>query len=211
MGEVSIKRMVFGIDPGRTGAIVSICASAPTPSDTLQIFPFSSERVSVVSAIRQCVGGSRPFASVSILLERAFVKPGSGIQQAMTYMEHYGVIIGCLLSSGIPLDSIHELTPQQWQRYVKDLAPKRAKKGERAEKAAAMSCSIEDALRIMSTERRQTIKENSRFTASRLFPKFAKSFSKAKDDGKADAALMAYVCLHVIAGTKDAPNPVLVI
>lgn len=185
------RHLVVGIDPGHSGAIV---AGYLGVLESVTITDMGSNRVAVVHNIMSVIGKYRPFAKVSVFLERSASQPGTSLQGNDTYMKHYGNIEAALLAARVPDCDIYEMRPQDWQRLYSGLVPATKRQGGAALKRAV---------------RREIIKTNSRFIATKLYPKFAYLFagSGAQCDGRSDAMLIFTYGLRRLSGDVSAPPP----
>ena len=185
------RHLVVGIDPGHSGAIVAGYLGVP---ESVTVTDMGHNRVAVVHNIMSVIGKYRPFAKVSVFLERSSSQPGSALQAVDTYMKHYGNIEASLLAARIPECDICEVRPQEWQRIYAGLVPLTKKQGGAA---------------LARDARRDIIKTNSRFIATKLYPKFAYLFasSSAQCDGRSDAMLIFTYGLKRLSGETPAPPP----
>ena len=185
------RHLVVGIDPGHSGAIVAGYLGVP---ESVTITDMGSNRVVVVHNVMSVIGKYRPCAKISVFLERSASQPGAALQAVDTYMKHYGNIEASLLAARVPECDIHEIRPQEWQRLYAGLVPATKRQG-----GAALERAV----------RRDIIKTNSRFIATKLYPKFAYLFagSGAQYDGRSDATLIFTYGLRRLSGEISAPPP----
>lgn len=199
------RHLIIAIDPGATGAIAFCVMQKSCREKTLDVIldkfgehdvkadsrvrikDLGNNRVQVIESIKDVLDLCAPFASCSVYIEKSFVMPGTAVDAAETYMRHYGNIEAALLCFGVPEQSLHEIDPHDWQKHYPMLVPERARKGEAQSRAS----------------RRKIIKEHSRKIAIQLFPYLSSAFSRVRDDGRADAALiLRYACMRE-SGTLD--------
>ena len=96
--------IVIGIDPGKSGGIVSrnrqfVCSADKMPA---------TER-DVVNILRPLSATKE----VHCFLERVGAMPGQGVTSMFSFGQGYGFLRGCLYCLKIPFE---EVTPQKWQR-----------------------------------------------------------------------------------------------
>jgi hypothetical protein len=105
---VKVKtRVVLGIDPGATGALVLCDKNRRTLAS---IMPRSEE--GVAELLRRW---NNEFLIESCVLEKVWVMPDQGITSAATFMRGVGVLVGVLLSERIPFE---EIRPQEWHKAI---------------------------------------------------------------------------------------------
>lgn len=160
--------LTVGIDPGLSGAIAVI---GPEPGqlrveDLPTLVSGSRSRLNVARFLATLDRLSRlqPAAiRVPAYLEQVTAMPRQGVGSAFNFGRTYGEIRGALIAMRFEL---HDVTPQTWKFAL----------GLRAEPGA-------------DTKAR---KAASRARAIELFPEAAHLFARAKDDGRAEAALIAF-------------------
>ncbi|MFN7883259.1 MAG: hypothetical protein ACK5PF_09635 [bacterium] len=175
-GASPTYRKICGVDPGASGAL----AFYDLDSERLSIhdMPHVSNAVSG-SAIKKGAKKAGPSRVTSasrvgaiLLLERPDVlwiedvgsRPGQGVRSMFTFGRAVGVIEGAAGALGIP--TLH-VRPQAWMK----------------EFGVVGKSMLHDA----SPGKIRT----SRYMAAAAFPEHAKLFQRVKDDGRADAALIA--------------------
>lgn len=151
----------FGVDPGEQGALAIL-----RPDRTLDIFDLSASLGDVANTICAVFDAlaEQGVRRRQIIGQLEFVgsMPKQGLQSTFNFGKSVGVVMGALYACRIGFDVA---TPQTWKAAVYDAEAKRLAKKD--QKAA------------------------SRDRARRLFPDEARLFARVKDDGRAEAALIA--------------------
>lgn len=154
---------VIAIDPGLTGAIAYYDGRALEMAD----MPTYTVRKATRVNLHTLAGIVRAFyynqAMVDSLVEHVGSMPKQGVASAFNFGFTTGAIHGTLAALGM---QAHTVTPAQWKFGV----------GLKADPNA-------------DTRARKT---SSRVRAAELFPDYAHLFARVKDDGRAEAALMAW-------------------
>lgn len=161
---MSALRLTFGIDPGLSGAIVTLLDGAPGPfidMPTRTIRDWNE-----VDGLRLCEfireqRRQNPGAYVSACIEKVSARPGDGGTSAFRFGESSGKVKGILEALGIPYC---RAIPAVWKRYYGLL------------KKAGEEKNDKDAARQLALVR---------------FPSAAPWLTRKKDDGRADALLLA--------------------
>jgi hypothetical protein len=107
--------------------------------------------------------------SVCAMLERVHAFPKQGVSSVFKFGTNFGVWIGRLEALDIPY---HFVAPAKWQKALFSTEPKVYKK--------------------VKGEKKIDTKKMSLNVARRLFPNFSDKLTRVKDNGRADALLIAY-------------------
>lgn len=178
-------RVIYGVDPGVTGAMAVLVdgrlevlvdmPSAPNPSG-------KGNRL-VAAALAEIVRDVQlrwPMSSAEhvAVIERVGAMPTDGGPQAFGLGHAAGVIEGVLAAMGVAVELV---PPAKWKADL-GLTVKREKppEGETPQQARARRTAATAAL-----------KDASRGMAARFYPAMAGEFARKKDDGRAEAVLVA--------------------
>lgn len=161
---------VIGIDPGVTGAIAVLSAEGLLIEDTPYCKPSKGKGEYDLQAMAHLLAPYRGFGDVHVVIEKVHAMPGGG-QRTMGATSAFNFGMGW----GVWLGLIAGIGCPHTL-----VAPQRWKKAMLAD---------------MGSE-----KDHSRMRAMQLFPAVAKMFSRKKDDGRAEAALMAEYGRRLLAG-----------
>lgn len=178
-------RVIYGVDPGVTGAMAVLVddrlevlvdmPSAPNPSGKGNRL-VAAELAGIVRDVqlRWPMSSAEHVAAV----ERVGAMPTDSGPSAFAFGYAAGVIEGVLAASGVAVEFV---APQKWKADV-GLAMKREKppEGETTQQARARRGATQSAA-----------KDASRGMAARFYPAMAGEFARKKDDGRAEAALVA--------------------
>lgn len=173
---------IIGIDPGLNGAIALIDADTgelfditdmPTTTTTgkgKKVRAIDADQI--VAALDDYLGHADRASDVVIVVEQQSTRPGLAAGAVFKTGYGYGVIIGAAASTGAPTVTVR---PQDWK---------------------ATHGLIGAGGDLKSAARTRAIKTASREAAMGRFPYHADLFKRAKDDGRAEAALIAgaYLC-----------------
>lgn len=167
MSRRNSQPYIVGIDPGKTGGVSCLRMNQGNPPTLLftEDLPYLDARVDGLALSAMLTN----WGDIALaIVEKASPMPstdgrkaGMGVTGAFTYGLNYGIILGTLQGLVIP---VQEVRPADWKK--------------------AMSL----------TGRGLTpreIKEASRAKARTIFPVLAERFARAKDDGRAESALIA--------------------
>lgn len=167
MGTKRSPKVYIAIDPGINGAIAAIyedgrCEVHSVPSSSVDgKRQFDAE--GMASLIRGYGGGAK------ICLEAVHAMPGNGAVSMFFFGRGFGIWEGVL---GALKRKYELIPPQTWKKGYPELAPVKGDKRPRSQiKAQA--------------------KKNALALARSLFPSVADSLRREKDDGRAEALLMA--------------------
>lgn len=161
----NVKPYIIGIDPGAKGGVACL-RMEPGTSPTLLFcddLPYLDGRLDAF-ALNETLNG---WGNVSLaVVEKPVAMPSTdgkrtmGAQSMLNYGMSYGMILGVLISRGIPVEEVH---PSTWKKPVGLVT------------------------RGMAT---REAKEAARALAKSSFPLLADRFKRVKDDGRAEAALI---------------------
>jgi len=165
-------RVVGGVDPGAKGAICTFDLETgrlrmyDMPNAHIDVGRGRNARArNVTSAVKlgAMVAGFDPQPDV-MWLEDVAARPGQGVSSMFTFGRAVGVVEGVMGALAIP---VFHVQPRVWMKEFGVIG--------------------KSALHDGSAGRRP----NSRYVASAAFPEYADLFQRVKDDGRADAALIA--------------------
>lgn len=151
-------RVIFGIDPGLSGAVWALIDGVPGPyldMPTRKVGDWGEVDAAALAVWIQRVRAAHPGADFSACLEKVGARPTDGATSAFRFGEGAGRVAGVLESLGIRYS---RAIPAVWKRHF-DLLKKD--------------------------------KDESRLLAIRLFPRAASDLKRKKDNGRADALLLA--------------------
>lgn len=176
--------LVIGIDPGLSGGIAALagenawcwpmpCVERPTGRKTKKGNPKIAraiDREKLVSVIETATG-NHPFGRTSVAwVERAQSAPGMSAPSVFNYGLGYGAVLGVLASFGL---DVREVRPAIWMRDLGLVT-----KGNRK-------------LGAKDARRKSGGKKKSLELARQLFPQLAEQLKRQKDEGLAEALLIA--------------------
>lgn len=168
---------IIGIDPGLNGAIALIdtdtgelfdITDMPTTTTTKKgkkVRAINADQI--VAALDDYLGHADRDADVLIVIEQQSTRPGLAAGAIFKTGYGYGVIIGAAAANGATTITVR---PQAWK---------------------AAHGLIGAGGDLKGAARTRAIKTASRQTATLCFPYHADMFKRAKDDGRAEAALIA--------------------
>lgn len=154
---------VIAIDPGLTGAIAYYDGRVLDMFDMPTYTVRKSTRVNLHELSGAIFRSYMANGADAALVEHVGSMPKQGVASAFNFGFTTGAIHGILAALGV---QSHTVTPAQWRFGVGLMRTEGADKRDR--------------------------KASSRARAIELFPNYAHLFARAKDDGRADAALMAW-------------------
>lgn len=160
----------LGIDPGISGAIAFL--NGKTHELVIHDIPvFANQKGrTVVNMPELCNLLTPPEDGVTkAALEHVHAFQGQGIASAFNFGTGYGAILMALAGHAIPT---RDATPSQWKKHFK-LAKK-------------------------TGDTKAQFKKQSLSAATRLFPAYSSLFARQKDDGRAEAALIALYAKEVL-------------
>lgn len=167
MGKVRSTTVYIGIDPGINGAVAALyedgrCEVCSVPSSFID-GKRQFDAAGMAKIIRGYGAGAR------ICLESVHAMPGNGAVSMFFFGRGFGIWEGVLGALGRKYVLI---PPQTWKKSYVELAPVKGDKRPRAQVKAAA-------------------KKNALILARNLFPSLEESLKREKDDGRAEALLMA--------------------
>jgi hypothetical protein len=167
MGKSRIIKTFVAIDPGITGGIARISEDGTCDVFAVPSFLIEGRRSFDVPAMAKLL---RSFGkSFSLCMESVHAMPGNGAVSMFFFGRGVGIWEGIFGALGRPFELI---PPQSWKKGYPGLAPV---KGDTRSKSQRKSAAKKEALAI----------------ARRIFPELSEKLSKEKDDGKAEALLIA--------------------
>ena len=190
---------MIGIDCGLNGGIsiidddISVCSMPVKKEDEKKVYDIEK----ILTLFRKYVG-----KDVVFCIERQGVRPGESGTSALTIGKNYGLLLGAAMAFGF---NVIIVTPQKWKKFYDELSITPEIEGLRSK-----AKSLEEQLKTVkdkaekkrikkeadSTRRgiKVMAKDNARLLAAKLYPELAKEFALKKDDGKAEAVLIANFC-----------------
>jgi hypothetical protein len=153
---------IIAIDPGLTGAIATLVDGRLHVADMPVYTVRKATRVNLHD-LAAIITNARTLGAYDALVEHVGSMPKQGVASAFNFGFTTGAIHGILAALGM---ESHTVAPPQWRFGVG--LPHNPKATKKQRKAASRARAIE------------------------LFPDYAHLFARAKDDGRADAALMAW-------------------
>lgn len=160
---------IFAIDPGKTGGV------AVYRADLRQLavydIPLSAGKTGKTQTDnRGLLDLLAPEDGRNIaIVEQVSPRPGEGSVSAFTFGRGFGAIEMACAALG---HEVHYVTPSVWKKYFGLIAPKGTAK--------------------------KLVKDASRALAQNRFPADARHFQRVRDDGRAEAALMALYATEVL-------------
>lgn len=175
----------LGIDPGVNGAI----AYYKVDSNKLEVFDMPTIKQKVGKKERKQIDSKllvKIFKSLKNInhafVEKVNAYPQQGVVSVFSFGYSYGVIIGILAARSIPITYV---LPKKWKEDIDLQTEKISKKRPTANKKEFKDW---DKLRAKGKIKN---KEFSRERAMKEFPECREYFKRKKDDGRAEAALIA--------------------
>ncbi len=170
-------RRVCGVDPGASGAVAIFDLETgqlrihDMPTATVDIGKGRKARNRRLTSAVKLAAILREEAPEVLWLEDVASRPGQGVASMFTFGRAVGVIEGVAGGLEIP---VYHVTPQRWMGDFGVVGKSRLHTGGAG---------------TVATSRR---------LAASAFPEYAKLFERVKDDGRADATLIAlYGAKHV--------------
>ena len=176
------NRVVFGIDPGATGAIAWIDARG------MNVFKMLEERASC-QALYKLIDTFHPYNPV-VYIEKVFINARQG--NMVSYVSRYGTLIGSIFALASDTTQIYEVPPKDWQHHYPELETKLDIANKRGRPRAELAAD--------KKARRVEIKTAARDTASALYPHLAPLLKPKGADGMADAILVCLFGAHRLLG-----------
>lgn len=175
--------LYIGIDPGASGAIAFIDEHI----ESAEVYDFDDDYALIL--LRQyAVEGNRPIHAV---LEKVSAMPKQGVVSMFNFGVNFGIWQGRLQTLQIPFDL---MTPQKWKAKVMDSVTlyKTVKKKNKETGKVTHE-------KVVDKER------TSLRRAKMLFPELVERLQRVKDNGRADALLIARYC-QLRYGRADGEN-----
>ena len=176
--------MIIGIDPGVSGAIAFIgdndaaaVRDAPTYQPGKRRRIAAGEFARIVRAHLADEKLRRSGETVTAFIEAAWPRPSDGAVFAFTSGHGHGVYVGVLAAMDIPTTAV---APQKWTATLGVQKPKGAEKRDKG----------------LSLE-----------LARKLFPELALLLRREKDNGRAEALLIAHFARLSVRGELFVPRP----
>ena len=162
-------QVVIGIDPGKSGAIAIYRPSIRTL--TIHDAPLLANTKGKTETDMHGLFLALRVIDISVMavLERASPRPGEGSVGAFSFGRGYGAIQMALAVHG---HQVRTVTPSIWKRHFGLIFSKGTPKAQ--------------------------IKAASRALAQQRFPELADHFKRVKDDGRAEASLIALYGLEAL-------------
>jgi crossover junction endodeoxyribonuclease RuvC len=156
--------IVFGVDPGLSGAVCALHYRGTAGPPTLFVVDMpvvevvrngkTKREVSAAQLADVFANFKATDADCVAYVERVGAMPGQGVSSVFSFGRSAGIVEGVLAALKIPVTIV---TPQRWQKTM----------------------AVRDG------------KDGARLRAAELWPGDAHVFARKKDDGRADAALIA--------------------
>lgn len=166
--------IVLGIDPGLTGGIAMLDGDTSrvwdTPSRLVEVNGKTKRRIdpgALARVIDKAVNVVDPRRMARAFVELAQASPHMGVSSAFAYGQAFGLVMGVLAHLDMPVQTV---PAAQWKRgmgLVKRGSRELGRDEER-EKGSALDL------------------------ARRLYPRLADELGRVKDNGRADALLLAH-------------------
>lgn len=157
------KKIILGIDPGKTGAWALIAEDG----EFLQCGTYNDRYLLDIANVDHAV------------LEKVSARPGQGVTSTFTFGTCFGIWMGLLEAFNTPYDLI---TPQRWQKEVLDFVPARIPKPENE--------TAKDGAKRLA-ENRKKLKAGIVEFVCRRYPELTEFFALKKNWDSADAICLA--------------------
>lgn len=185
-------QLVLGLDPGDKGGLAILTVDSDYRVVSSDVLALSSNYQFMpvnIQFLRQSL-----IAPVHIYCEKPFIVQGNA--GMIDYIKFYGYMIGCIhaicLSNKVPC-TICEFAPVVWQRTYPSL---------KFDIIKIKRNLAADVKKSAQTKNRSTIKSHALERARELFPSLAHKMTRKKDDGLADALLIANFGLNHLKSKK---------
>ncbi len=155
--------LTIGIDPGKTGAIAFLNADG-TLLDVVDM-P-SATGAALGACLRDLIADWAPHTIAAAWIEQVNTRPGQSATAMWTFATNYGAILGALGALGIPC---HHVTTPTWRKTSGITIP----------------------ASVDAKAKKKVGKQMSRQRAMELYVDHTSLFARVKDDGRAEAALIA--------------------
>ena len=180
-----MKNIVVGIDPGMSGSVAVLDNGIPSIYDT-PIFKVKKGKYDY--DIAEMVKILSKFKKSTCIIENIFSMRGQGVSSTFNFGRGKGLWEGIAHSMQM---KVHMVTPAVWKKTFPTLLAKHVNK-------PILDQSTEDnkALLKQYNKERQLAKHDAkgeaRILAQKLYPNIAHMFDRVKDDGRAEALLIAH-------------------
>jgi crossover junction endodeoxyribonuclease RuvC len=155
--------LTLGVDPGKTGAL----ALLDPDGHLVDVIDMPAATGAALGALlRHELEAHAPHRIAVAYVEQVGSRPGQGHMNVWTFAEGYGAILGALGALGVP---VHLVTTPTWRRTNRITIPASTPKAQKSKVGKTLS----------------------RQRAVELWPTEAGRFARVKDDGRAEAALIA--------------------
>lgn len=160
-------RLTIGVDPGKRGAIAALADGVPVAVIDMPLTPEGSIDGGRLAASLRALLQQHQGASVLVVHEHVngFSRDGGFV--AFAFGQADGIVRGVVAALGLATTQVR---PQTWKRHFGLVSP-RQKKGEAPVEKIG--------------------KDASRTLVVKMFPDRALQYLRAKDDGRAEAVLLA--------------------
>jgi crossover junction endodeoxyribonuclease RuvC len=171
--------LVVGIDPGINGGVAVLRGDAAVvwsmPTVVRLIGGKHKRRVDAAALTKLCRDHVAAYLSCSCIafVERAQASPQMGVSSAFGYGEGFGILVGVLAALNV---TVRFVTATQWKR--------------------PMGLVIAGSRELGRNDARD--KSPALDLARRLYPKLAAELAREKDDGRAEALLIAHYGCEVL-------------
>tara|TARA_Y100000310_G_C20685193_1_gene818521 strand:+ start:544 stop:1197 length:654 start_codon:yes stop_codon:yes gene_type:complete len=196
--------VVLGIDPGYTGGLCILLGDAPVVIDP----PVRKTQRSAKSKIRTEFDLERmrdilkPFEDQSVVfgIELVSARPGEGTVSSFNFGAGFASWKACATCFGF---EVLEISPRKWKQAYPELVKSDQTEEIRDEIKALRSQLknlVQDSdksdankqINALKHKIKYHAKDTARELAQEMFPDIADSFKRKKDDGRAEACLIAY-------------------
>lgn len=196
-----MEKIIIGIDCGINGAI------AVVEGDSLSVtsMPIKKQKVGKknksVLDLDALLSLLKKYTTFDVIycVEKQGVRPGEGAVSAMTIGKNYGILLGMGLGLGFKLLIA---APQQWKSSFPQLTStpeinslkdklKSLRIAKKKSKGAADKKSNRKEAEIINRTIKTIAKSAARTLAAKLYPELGSLFERKKDDGRAEATLIA--------------------
>ena len=154
---------LLGVDPGKQGAI-AIITNTGHLVDVVDMPDVTGAALG--AAIRTLLDDWSPNEFAAAWIEEVGSRPGQGHMNVWTFAKNYGGLLASFGALGIP---VHHVTTAAWRKTNRITTPASVPKDRKKAEGKRLS----------------------RQRATELWPEHAGLFRRVKDDGRAEAALIA--------------------
>jgi len=201
--NADLVNVTIGIDPGLGGGVAILLGEQAVVYDIpkIRLKGKKNAKDRTVFDMPKMIGMLRPFEKQNVLfaIEKVSVRPGERGVASFNFGEGFGYWKMAAVALGFKLV---EIRPQEWKNHFSDLLTskeildlrdsEKALKGQlKAVKDTKLKKSINKEIATVSRQIKTLAKDSARLYATKLHPVLADSFKLKKDDGKAEALLIA--------------------